>query len=759
VLETKSTAIESPAAAVESPAADASFDPYGRLLRMLMPSLRGVVVHDGFSNLVWASDEWDLADEHDFIKEVIANALSDAAEFAGVVRTLDADRAVYSFAIRGEHIELLGVVSLIARLSGKQTEARPLQTVRQLVQPALECLRRELTLRSKLGSRERDLDVRERDLDLMLEISSHQSAASSDTDEFGLIMKTGLERMGCALAALWVPDKNIALSLTRSGQPMSAESLQRAQHHLMAWMQLQQRTIVVNHISKIASDVAAPYKILACPVRHPSERVMGVLALFNPPSAPDFDLHQTRIAEVLAKRATSIIQAQYDSSTGLMTRQAFERQASALLGATTSEDTHVILYLDIDRLHVINETFGMHVGDDVIVTVAECMAKSLPAGALSARISGDRLAALIPNSNMDAAAIVAEKIRAAAADIVPRPGQGSFEVSACLGVAPIGRSDNPLAHALATAEIACKAAKDRGRNRVEIFQDSDHSIIRRHTDILVIGKLRDALGNDSFRLDAQPILPLRGNYGRPRFELLIRMLGDRGEIIPPGKFLSAAERYQLMPTVDRWVVHRACELLGEHSASVGEDIARFAINLSGQSLQDESFLQFVIDQIKASGLAPGVLCFELTETATIGNLVKAQNFMRSLQDLGCQFALDDFGTGVSSLAYLKDLSVNYLKIDGTFVRDAIINPRSESMIKAIAQLAKVMCMETIAEYVETDLLRARMADLGVDYGQGFAMGRAQPLEDLLRELAIYEATVSDWAAAPEPAPDEVPARK
>jgi diguanylate cyclase (GGDEF)-like protein len=631
-------------------------------------------------------------------------------------------------------------------LSGKQTQARPLETVRQLVQPALECLRRELSLRIKLGSRERDLDVRERDLDLMLEISSHQSAAASDADEFGLIMKTGLERMGCALAALWVPDKNIALSLTRSGQPMSPESLQRAQHHLMAWMQLQQRTIVVNHISKVASDVAAPYKILACPVRHSSERVMGVLALFNPPSAPDFDLHQTRIAEALAKRATSIIQAQYDSSTGLMTRQAFERQASALLGSTASANTHIILYLDIDRLHVINETFGMHVGDDVIANVAECMAKSLPAGALSARISGDRLAALIPNSNMDKAAIVAEKIRAAAAAIVPRAGQGSFEVSVCLGVAPVGRSDNTLAHALATAEIACKAAKDRGRNRVEMFQDSDHSIIRRHTDILVIGKLRDALGNDSFRLDAQPILPLRGNYGRPRFELLIRMLGDRGEIIPPSKFLSAAERYQLMPTVDRWVVHRACGLLGEHSVSVGEDIARFAINLSGQSLQDESFLPYVIQEIKASGLPPGVLCFELTETATIGNLANAQNFMRSLQDLGCQFALDDFGTGVSSLAYLKDLSVNYLKIDGTFVRDAITNSRSESMIKAIAQLAKVMCMETIAEYVETDLLRARMADLGVDYGQGFAMGKAQPLEELLRELAIYEATVNDWAA-------------
>jgi diguanylate cyclase (GGDEF)-like protein len=733
--------------AIESDALDASFEPYGRLLRMLMPSLRGVVVHDGFANLVWASDEWDLAADHEIINDAISNALTDPTEYAGIAR-FDEDRAVYSFALRGQHIELLGVVSLLARLSGARTEGRPLQYVRQLVQPALECLRRELSLRSTLGSRERDLGIRERDLSLMLEMSSNQSG-TGDADEFDLILKTGLERMGCALAALWVPDKNIALSMTRSGHPMSPESLQRAQQHLMAWMQLQQRTIVVNHISKVASDVAAPYKILACPVRHPSERVMGVLALFNPPSAHDFDSHQTRVAELLAKRVTVIIQAQYDSGTGLMTRHAFERQALTLLASAGSASTHSILYLDIDRLHVINETFGMHVGDDVIVSVAECMAKALPAPALSARISGDRLAALIPNAAVESAAAVAERIREAAAAIVPRPGQGSFEVSVCLGVAPVGRSDNALAHALATAEIACKAAKDRGRDRVEVFQDSDQSIIRRHTDILVIGKLRDALGNDSFRLDAQPILPLRGNYGRPRFELLIRMLGDHGEIIPPGKFLSSAERYQLMPTVDRWVVRRACELLGEHSAAVGEEIARFAINLSGQSLQDESFLGYVVDEIKASRLPPNVLCFELTETATIGNLAKAQQFLHTLQGLGCQFALDDFGTGVSSLAYLKDLSVNYLKIDGSFVRDSLINTRSESMIKAIAQLAKVMCMETIAEYVETDALRARMADLGVDYGQGFAMGKAQPLEELLRELAIYEASVNTWNGAPD----------
>jgi diguanylate cyclase (GGDEF)-like protein len=740
VLDLKAATIAPPARV------DASFEPYGRLIRMLLPKLRGIAVHDGFCNLVWASDDWAISDEQQIVTDAIRAALSDTGTYPAVMQVLDDDLCAYAFAVRGEGSELLGVVSLAVGHSGAQGSARPILYVRPLVQPALECLARELALRATLGSRERDLDVRERNLSVLLEMSVSKPGSGNDADEFDLILKAGLQHMGCALAALWVPDKGISISLTRSGAPLAPGVLERAEQHLMAWMQLQQRTIIVNRIAKVASDAAAPYKILACPIRHPSERVMGVLALFNPPSADDFDAHQTKIAELLAKRATALIQSHYDPSTGLMTRPAFERQAKRILSSSSPEKSHGILYLDIDRLHVINETFGMHVGDDVIVSVAECLARVLPPGALSARISGDRLAALLAEGGLEAAAALAEQVRAACAAITPRAGQGSFDVSVSIGVAPVNRAESSLEHALATAEIACKAAKDRGRNRVETYQDADQSIIRRHTDILVIGKLRSALGDDSFRLDAQPILPLRGNYGKPRFELLLRMLGEDGEIIPPGKFLSAADRYQLMPSIDRWVVQRACGLLAAHRADLGEDSARFAINLSGQSLRDASFLEFVVEQIQTTGIPAGILCFELTETATIGNLDNAQAFMRRLSDLGCQFALDDFGTGVSSLAYLKDLAVDYLKIDGAFVRDIIVNPRSESMVKAIAQLAKVMRMDTIAEYVETDALRCRVADLGVDFGQGFAMGKSQRLEDLLQELAIYEATVTTWDA-------------
>jgi len=738
---------DKPPATMHRPAAaEASFDSYARLLKVLMPSLHVVKVHDGFANLIWASAETDTADDASIAKEAISNALSDQAEYPAIARDLGADRSAYSFAVRGEQIELLGVVTIVVDLCGRRIAARPLQFVRQMVQPALECLRRELSLRSALVSRDRDLGVRERDFALMLEISSNKFSGSADADEFDQILKSAMQHTSCALAALWVPDKNISRTMTHSGQPMTPGVLQLAERHLLAWMQLQQRTLIVNRIAKLTTEAAAPYKILACPVRHPSERVMGVLALFNPPSAPDFDAHRARIADLLARRASEIIQAHYDPATGLMTRQALELQAQVLVATDATLGAHSILYIDIDGLHVINETFGMHVGDGVIAHVAERLRKALPATAICARISGDRFAALLPNTGLDAATAQADGVRAGAAALAPQAGGESFEVSVSIGVAPVGRSANPLAHALAAAEIACKAAKDRGRNRIETFKDADQSILKRQTDVVVVGRLRSALAEDGFRLDAQPILPLRGNYGRPRFELLLRMQGERGEILPPNKFLAAAERYQLMPAIDRWVVHRACTLLGRQNMSAGDESARFAINLSGQSLQDDGFVEYVAQEIHDSRTPPAVLCFELTETATVGNLKKAQLFIQRLQALGCQFALDDFGTGVSSLAYLKDLSVDYLKIDGSFVRDAIDNPRSESMIKAIAQLAKVMCIETIAEHVETDALRARMADLGVDYGQGFAIGKAQRFEDLLQELAIYEASVSAWAA-------------
>jgi ammonium transporter, Amt family len=244
-------------------------------------------------------------------------------------------------------------------------------------------------------------------------------------------------------------------------------------------------------------------------------------------------------------------------------------------------------------------------------------------------------------------------------------------------------------------------------------------------------------------LYAQPILPLSIGPGEPRFEILVRLLTDSGELVPPVKFLPAAESYQLMPEIDRWIIKHSLAELGAHAKMLQGRVARFAINLSGQSVTDPDVAGFIESQLAASGIPADILCFELTETAAVTHLERAEAFMQRIRSLGCEFALDDFGTGASSLAYLKTLPVSVLKIDGSFVRDAISNPRSDSMVKAVAQLARTMGITTVAEFVETDELRIRMVDLGVDYGQGFAIGKPMPLAEVLQDLSLYDLVATD----------------
>jgi EAL domain-containing protein (putative c-di-GMP-specific phosphodiesterase class I) len=313
-------------------------------------------------------------------------------------------------------------------------------------------------------------------------------------------------------------------------------------------------------------------------------------------------------------------------------------------------------------------------------------------------------------------------------------------------------------HALAAAETACKAAKDRGRNRVEVYQSTDVSLVRRFADINIAGQLRDAIDAGHLRLDAQLIAPFAGAVGaRPHFELLLRMLDENGRLVGFDRLLSAANRYQLMPVIDRWVIETAITMLQQRAAQLAGRAIAFAINFSGQSLNDEAFGDFVVDQIRASGLEPGLFCFELTENATVTHLARAEALMQRLRELGCGVALDDFGTGLSSLSFLRHLPVTMLKIDGSFIRDVLVDARAESMVRSIAQLAHSMSMSTVAECVETREISTRVALLGVDYGQGFAIGRPTPLAEVLVGLPPLPA--SSRSVTPNAATRAVPAER
>jgi len=557
--------------------------------------------------------------------------------------------------------------------------------------------------------------------------------------------------LGVGLAALIVPEKGLALVQPGSEEPLDNSLLAKAHRHLLSMAQMRGDAVIVNRIRLEQGEDAPAHRILSCAIGRSGGSSMGVLALLRSAAAPEFNQRHARLAELLARRAATIITSSYDPLTGLLVRPAFEQRVrAALAGRTSAPGRCSALYIDMNRMHVINDNYGMHVGDRVLARIGELIRRRLPPGALAARISGDRFAILL-EAGLEDAARFAESLRQGAEQVGAGIADGSLPVSISIGVAGVDPRAREFAHAFAAAETVCKAANDRGRNRVEIYQEADASIVRRVADVNLLGDLRGAIDRNRLRLNAQAIVPLGGRRGSPHFEILLRMQGDRGETLGPDHFMSAALRYQMMPEIDRWVIGQTMALLEPHAALLAEVPVVFTINCSGQSLRDEKFTAYVIEQIRMSAINPRALTFELTESAAVGNLPQAEHLMRQLQRLGCGIALDDFGTGLSSLAYLRALPISMLKIDGSFVRDVLKDARAASMIEVIARLARSMSMTTVAEYVETEEIRTRISELGVDYGQGFAIARPVPLDEVLAQLPRYAAAAPGGEDAGQPA--------
>jgi diguanylate cyclase (GGDEF)-like protein len=719
-----------------APISATSLDPYGQLIKMLLPRAQSIAIYDRMGLPVWLNDGVDSPELHRLIQETLAQEIADQSRGEGFTEAVDRDHSAHVFMLRSVDGALLGTVGIISRESSQRGDARPFSLVHGLLRPALECLTRELAAQYSIGDLQRSLLTRDRDLELLLGAAQGEDLGSETTDDFAQLLQGCVDHLGCSVGALLIPDKNIAVCRTGKGTTPreGAEALTKSHRQLLAWTQLHRQTMTANHPGAGNQIGSLPYKILTCPVMHGAQRVLGILALFKPPAAADFDLRQVRLIELLARRVAYILMNAYDPTTGLLTRPAFEKRTQSLLTPEALQANNCVIYVDIDRLHVLNENLGMHVGDEVIVRVADAIRRCLTPRMLAARISGDRFALFVGDATLATAQGIAENLRDGLERLDFVVGKHAVDVSASFGVARVAESKHPLSHALAAAEIACKAAKDRGRDRVEIYEESDQSIVRRYTDVTLVGTLRRALAEDRFRLEAQPIVPLNGAATGAKFELLLRMTDENGESISPEKFLSAAERYQLAPAIDRWVVRRVLTTLATHADALAHRGACFAVNISGQSLGDQEFSAFLEGELRQSGLAPQLLTFEVTETAAVANIVRAESLIRRLRELGFGVALDDFGRGLSSLTYLKTLPVTTLKIDGSFVRDVVGDDRSQAMLSAIVQLASAMGLSTVAECVESQQIHDITRRLGVEYGQGFSIGRPTPLDRVISGL-------------------------
>ena len=729
------------------------FEPYVRLVRCLLPRASCVAMFAPAGDLAWSTET---------VGPDLANVMDDALmstrsnpDSPGQVRVLPGNMPVYLCPLRDDTQRLLGVVAVVCRTKDAQdAKTHDFAFAYALLSPVLECLRRELVAGATIDELHHTVGGLDRGMNLLLAYGgAEQSAATADgANELQALLQQTIEHLRARTGALLVPERNVTLVRAGEHAPADTQFLMRAHRRLLSMAQAQREPVMVNETLSAATPDALPHRVLCCSLRSRAGRFIGVLALLREASADAFTERDAHIAEILARKAIGVIESSYDALSGLYTRAAFERRVRAVTDRKTSQAWSA-LYIDVDQLHVINEKSGMHVGDSVLAQLGELLRQRLPHGAFGSRISGDRFVVLLPAQVNDAERF-AESLRTGAERLAVTDVGVPLPVSISVGVALLDCAADELAHVLAAAETACKAAKDRGRNRVEVYQQSDVSIVRRFADIGIAGQLREAIDAGRLHLYAQLILPFAAaDSARPHYELLLRMTDEDGRTVGPDSFLSAATRYQMMPLIDRWVINHVIDALKPRAAVLDGQALGFAINFSGQSLNDDAFSDLLIERITSSGLDPQLFCFELTETATVANLGRAEALMWRLRELGCGVALDDFGTGLSSLSCLRQLPVTMLKIDGSIVREVLNDPRAESMVRAIAQLARGMSIITVAEYIETEAIGARIAELGVDYGQGFAIGRPIPLAEVLLELPLPSAPRAAVPADADPERD------
>jgi diguanylate cyclase (GGDEF)-like protein/PAS domain S-box-containing protein len=466
----------------------------------------------------------------------------------------------------------------------------------------------------------------------------------------------------------------------------------------------------------------------AAPILDRDGDLLGVVLVFN-------DVTEARR---LAQEVSH--QAAHDALTGLVNRREFEtRLERALHGARTRQVAHALCYLDLDQFKVVNDTAGHAAGDQLLVQVGALLTQKVRSRDTLARIGGDEFSLILENCPLRKAHEIAQALVCAIHDFRFSWQDRTFRLGVSIGVTPITADVENTDTLLTQADVACYTAKDLGRNRVHVYEPEDSELSRRHTEIQRAAQLREALEKEWFRLYCQPIYPLAGATDNPvEYEILLRLVDAKGEILLPGNFIPAAERYGLIAAIDRWVIHAALRWYGKLAASAPR-AAGIAINLSGQSLDDVSLLEFARAQLVEFAVPPERVCFEITETAAINHLGQATRFMQELKKSGCRFALDDFGTGLSSFSYLKHLPVDYLKIDGSFVRDVGKDPTNRAMLAAINEVGHIMGISTVAEWAQDDATISQLRELGVDYVQGYLLGHPVPVE----QITLLTSTVSE----------------
>ena len=711
------------------------------LLHSLVPRAQCFCFYDDVRQCVWSSDGADDYEVDNFIAELPDEVVAEADVDSGSIRrTLTSGRTLLVLSVRGDEDSRLGLlIAVFSRNAGKSSSFNP-KLLANILAPAVALIGESLLLGQQLHDVvQRSNDV-EKELTLVYEVDEKIHGTSRSHAGLAQLVGQSGRFLSIAYSVLLIPGKRIRVSATHSSwKNVNRKVLDRYLiDHMMPKLE-GKRWPAVFEIPGIEGAQNIPdqgFQTLLCPLRDSHGNLEGVLAQLGRVNVGEFTKPERRFMAHIVRKVEYVIEQSFDAMTGLMNRSGFEAQLhESAKSLASSDEAHQLIYFDLDNLQLVNDTFDRTAGDAVIVRFARLLEDDLSRHAVVSRLTGDDFCILLTHADTDKAMELAQQIRDKGHALRYLEGDKSLQVTMSIGIAEYGAQTSDPGRALTTARMACEAAKDHGRDRIEVYDDQNLSIIRRHDDMQLITRIQQALDGDEFELLAQPITSLKSDTSPPHFEVLLRMKDSDGNYVPASALFSAAERYKLMPQIDRWVLSSTIAALATNSELIESLQANFSVNLSGQSLSDDDILEFIEEELRESGLRAEALCFEVTESAAVSNLEKAQAFIDALRKHGCKISLDDFGAGLSSFAYLKNFNVDTLKIDGSFIRDITDNRISESMVAAITQVAKVMELETVAEYVESEETRKLITDLGVDYAQGHSVGKPIPLQEALSALS------------------------
>jgi diguanylate cyclase (GGDEF)-like protein len=573
------------------------------------------------------------------------------------------------------------------------------------------------------------------ELDWLLEISALATLTKGlpplrdPSERLAQILGAAVAHLGCTLGALLIPGRHLRLV------QVAPRVDPRSVHDALRDLEFPAPNSVEDEKSLLLLNRDRASRLLRVPVGEQAPATSGALVLLRSPEAPEFNSLHRAVARHLAHHFVTLLEADLDQATGLYTRLGLQQHVTS--AEETSAGPHAVICIDIDRLHVVNKMGGFEAGDAIISCVARLLREqAVVPGAVAARISGNEFVLVLPDTSTTGAEVTARALQQLAADVVTDVS-AQQPISLSCGIASFAHAGE-LQRGLVLAELASQVAKDRGRGRIEIYQDNDTSMIRRHTDIVALHRLHEAMQGNRLTLFAQRIMPLNNKGEVGGYELLLRSLDPPRENHAPAALLAAALRSGLAPELDLWVIDHAIGAARPYLPELLATHVSLSINLAGPSLTDDGFLERVRTLITRSGLPPGLIMFEVTETVALLSLTKAVKFIRELRAMGCRFALDDFGTGANSLKNLTNLPVDRVKIDGSFVSDILTNPQSAAIVRAMVTLARDLGINTVAEYAETDQIIQRLTELGVEHAQGYAIEKPRALTPVLSELRTQQ---------------------